>query len=83
VAIKVIKVENVDEDLDREIELLTKLKSPFIVSFVESLAVDNDIWVYSNSSFRLTMKLCLEDHNGVLRRWIVEGCYLIAQTAPD
>jgi serine/threonine protein kinase len=45
VAIKVIQLEDAGADLDREIELLLKMRSPFIISFIEAMKFEEEIWV--------------------------------------
>ena len=40
-----IKIEDVGGDLEREIELLVKMRSPFIISFIEALKYETEIWV--------------------------------------
>jgi hypothetical protein len=45
VAIKVIPSEDAGADLDREIELLLKMRSPFIISFIEAMKFEEEIWV--------------------------------------
>lgn len=45
VAIKVIQMEDAGIDLEREIELLVKMRSPFIISFIEALRFEEEIWV--------------------------------------
>jgi hypothetical protein len=45
VAIKVIQSEDAGTDLEREIELLVKMRSPFIISFIEAMRFEEEIWV--------------------------------------
>jgi serine/threonine protein kinase len=59
VAIKVIQTEDAGADLEREIELLVKMRSPFIISFIEAMRFEEEIWVtvshidFVHSSIRL------------------------------
>jgi serine/threonine protein kinase len=46
VAVKMMSVEEV-QDIDREIALLVKLLSPFIISFIEAIKCDDQIWVWT------------------------------------
>ncbi len=49
VAIKVMKIEDAGKDLDREIDLLVKMRSPFIISFIEAMKFETEIWVNLSS----------------------------------
>lgn len=65
VAVKILTDEDSD-DIDREISLLVKLLSPFIVSFIEAIKWQSQIWVKSIPPFP-TVPLNVEiDCYGVL-----------------
>lgn len=45
VAIKIVPIENDSKDLQREIDILSECKSPYVVEYKGSYLKDNDMWV--------------------------------------
>lgn len=73
VAIKIIP--DADDDLStlwREIKFLQDLRSPFVVSFIESLLFDNELWLVMQFPIAITSsnRSKLHSGHGTLRWWI-------------
>ena len=72
VAIKIIPAEEDMTQLELEIDFLRRLKSPYVVSFIEGYLFELELWVSRNAQFYLFLDILFVDRNGILCCWLTE-----------